>query len=584
MINRISDIPENIYANLDYRHFLIQYEGNISEEFKDIDGIYVTIINDKYATLSVKIDLNYLDDEITYIRNIIERNNRRFDAITYIKILEIYTLLQTTPKEATNLKYIQNEDSINLKGNGVVVGIIDTGIDYLNDEFIDDNGNTRINFIWDQTIMDGKKTNLETPYGSIFTKEKINMALQEHRKGGNPYDIVPSKDEIGHGTNMASLVGAKGKNDLLTGVAPNCEFAIVKLLEAISIKERFDIKIPTYNITSLFSALELLKNYALKESKPLVILLPLGTSLGNHKGNSIMDKYIKSISINTGIVIVTGSGNEGNEGGHTSGLIQNVGDSKTIELIISNEDKNLIVDFWIDLPNVVSINVISPSGEESGIMQSSIGSVDSFKFILEETTVVSKEFIPEVFTGEQLIRIAMHNIRSGTWKFRLTLDKGSNATFNSWTFQSGIKSKNTRFFSSIPYGTITIPGDSAEIITAAAYNQENDNILNYSGMAFSELYLDRIDIAAGGKDALAVGPNNRIDQLNGTSVSAAILAGACTLLFQWGIVRGNNPLLSSQNVKTYLTRGTRKRTGDIYPNPQWGYGMLDIYGIFKNLT
>ena len=125
--------------------------------------------------------------------------------------------------------------------------------------------------------------------------------------------------------------------------------------------------------------------------------------------------------------------------------------------------------------------------------------------------------------------------------------------------------------SSDPYGTITNPGTSDYIITVAAYNQNNNNIVNYSGMAFLDDYIDRIDVAAGGVNALTVAPNNKTAIVNGTSVSAAVVAGACAMLFQWGIVDGNDPYIYSQTIKAYLARGTIKRSGDIYPNPQWGY-------------
>ena len=62
-----------------------------------------------------------------------------------------------------------------------------------------------------------------------------------------------------------------------------------------------------------------------------------------------------------------------------------------------------------------------------------------------------------------------------------------------------------------------------------------------------------------------------------------MVAGCSALIFQWGIIDGNDTSLYSIKVKTYLIGGTSKREGDIYPNPQWGYGAVDMKGVFNNI-
>ena len=332
-MKKSDDIPEFIYTSGDYNKYLIQYEGDIELDLKGVPGLYVSKINDKYAILTViNVEIG-ISNEFRYIKNLIIRNNRNFDSISFFKILEPYTLQEITPLEATGYEYIQNSDSINLKGEGVIVGIIDTGIDYLNNIFMDEAGKTRIEFIWDQGV--NTKGNNNIPYGTIYTSDDINKAINAYRNGENPYDIVPSRDEVGHGTHMASLVGGMDYNRNKTyGIASKCRYGIIKLNEDIAFKKRFNIKVPIYNLAAIFPALEYLKDYTLTNSKPMVILLPIESNSGNHKGNSILDKYIKTISSNVGIVIVTGTGNEGDAGGHSISVIENVGDSEVIELNI----------------------------------------------------------------------------------------------------------------------------------------------------------------------------------------------------------------------------------------------------------
>ena len=192
-------------------------------------------------------------------------------------------------------------------------------------------------------------------------------------------------------------------------------------------------------------------------------------------------------------------------------------------------------------------------------------------------------FIPEITSGDELIRVVFYDLIPGIWQFRLTGDLIMDGTFDAWLPQKGITLGNTRFSPFDPYNTITNPANSRYLITVAAYNERNNNIVNFSGVASLTDYIDRVDVAAAGVNVLTIAPNNKIAIVSGTAVSAAIVAGVCALLFEWGIVKGNNPYLFGQTLKSYLDRGTYERKGDIYPNPQWGYGILDIAAIFRNM-
>ncbi|AOR23594.1 S8 family peptidase [Clostridium taeniosporum] len=568
-MKRNFNIPKTILRDVNFDNYVIQYQGDIAEEVSKEPNYFVLLINDKYAIISVPKDVE--PTEILL----------KFSSIVYVKPAEMYTLQEISPVEASRANFLQLGSPLNLKGKGVNIGIIDTGIDYLCEEFMDENGNTRIEYIWDQTI---NSDNDDVPFGSVYSKDKINEAIQAYNNGNSPYEIVPTKDEIGHGTNMAGIIGGTGKNPNLRGVVPECNFVVVKLLEDYSFKEQFNVKVPVFNITAIFSAMEYLYRYYLNAFKPIVIYLPLGSNLGSHTGNDILEKYLETISSNNGIAIVTGTGNERNKMSHASRIMTNNNQIRSIEIDVSPEETDLWVEIWVDSPNVVSLDVISPSGENTGIMTPLINSVEFYTFIFEKTSIRVNYYLPEEFTGDELIRIRFYNIQQGIWKLRLTGNSILYATINAWIPQEGIKHGSTHFSWSDPYGTITNPGNSEYLITAAAYNQNNNNIVNYSGMAFTSNYENKIDVAAGGVNALTVAPNNKTAIVNGTSVAAAVLAGACAMLFEWGIVLGNYPYMYSQSMKSFLARGTTKRIGDIYPNPQWGYGILNIVTMFQNMT
>ena len=577
---------KNIFVDIDYIHFMVQYEGTYKEPV-NIRGVYLTIIDESYAILSVNSSelVNYADvNELAKLIN--NRENKSNFYVVYIQPAELYTLQEISAIEASGAYLLDEQKDLGLTGKGVVVGIIDTGIDYLNEEFMDDEGNTRINFIWDQTIDTNVTKGSRVPFGELYISDDINKAIAAKRNGENPYDIVPSKDVVGHGTSMAGIVGARGKNHEIKGIAPECEFAIIKLAQAISFKARNgygDDRI-IYGSPVIFSAIGILEEYLKAQKKPLVVLLPLGTNSGNHKGEHMLDDYIQSITSNIGIALVSGTGNEAIENGHVSGIIQNKDEEEVIDVIIAKEQKDFFMEVWVDLPNIAEVSLISPSGQSTDFIQVALNVESGYAFTFEKTKAVIYYYIPERYSGDELIRIHFDSITPGIWRIALKLKLGEFATYNMWMMQKNLIWPGTRFSPSNPYGTVTIPGDSTFVITVAAYNQNNNNLLAYSGTAFKNDIEDKIDFAAGGVNTLTVRLNNTVRPISGTSLSAAIGAGACVLLFQWGIVDGNYPYMYTESIKTFLNRGTVRRKGDSYPNPHLGYGIINFYEIFDNMT
>ena len=563
--------PNDLFTNIDYYHYIVEYQGNIQEEVSKKPGYYVTIINYKYAIVSTKTE------------NPLSMKELKFTSIVLVNPQQLFILQQISPIEASGAKFLQLDLPLSLTGRGVNVAIIDTGIDYLNEEFMKQNGETRIEAIWDQTIQSvSKDVNDIVPYGTIYKQDEINNAIKVSREGRSPYEIVPSKDEIGHGTNMAGIIGATGKNPDLMGVCPNCNFIVVKLSRDIRSENLYNTQVPVFSMASIFTAIQFVYEYYLTNNEPMIIYFPLGSNMGNHKGISIGKAYIEEISSNSGLVMVTGTGNQGASGTHASGIISQVGHTSDIELYISPEQKNIFAEIWIGSPNIMSLEIISPSGENSGIINALLNVDNEYTYLFEKTTMIISYSLPDEISGDELISIKFLNLQQGIWKFRLTGDIILDGNYNMWIPQEGISVGGTKFVLADPYGTFTDPSDSTYLITAAAYNQNNNNIVTYSGRSF----LDNpsvIDVAAGGVNAITVAPNNKTAVVNGTSVAAAIVAGACAMLLQWGIVDGNDPNIYSETVRTYLQRGTMKRSGDNYPNSEWGYGMLNILLMFRNI-
>lgn len=566
--------PENILKDPNYFPYLVQYEDDIESNISPDTGYYTTIITDMYAILEVP--KQQVEPDI---------KNPFLSSIVYVKPTEMYTLQEISPLEAYKADFSQLDLPLPLTGKGVNVAIIDTGIDYLSKEFMGPTGETRIECIWDQTIISSKEHQSDlVPFGTVYTKNDISNAINASREGKDPYEIVPSKDELGHGTKMAGIIGATGNNPTLKGIAPDCNYIIIKLLKDYAFGDRFHTEVPVFNITMILSALEFLHNYALVNNKPLVIYLPLGTNFGNHKGYGILDQFIDSISLSNRIVVVCGTGNQSGKGLHTSGMIPEVGGTGIIEIDVSPKQVDLWLEIWTGLPNIMSVAIISPSGETTDIIPVRLSKIMNYDYVFENTSIKVVYYLPEENTGDELIRIRLYNLQPGLWSVMLKANYVLDGRYDAWLAQEGITVGGTKFTLGDDFGTITTPGGSTYTVTVAAYNQNNNNVLQYSGRAFLSNYIDIIDVAAGGVNALTVAPNNEISLVNGTSVAAAIVAGVCAMLFQWGIIEGNSPYMHSQTIRSYLSRGTTKRKGDIYPNPQWGYGILSILKLFENIT
>jgi len=566
------NINQSMYLKEGYDNFIVEYEGDIKSAFKNINFASVYVLDENYAVISVESSKKQqLYDEIK--------------EVVYIERTVLYTLDSISPIDAANISKFHEHNHLTLRGRGVLVGILDTGIDYLNKEFIYEDDTTRIVSIWDQSINTGLHPE-EFDFGSEYDSNQINKAITKQLKNENPYEIVPSKDENGHGTEIAGIIGARGRNGVM-GAAPDCEFVIVKLLNA---KESIlkdeglnDIDKPIYSNTSIILGIKYLLTTAKRLNKPIVISLAVGTNFGSHNGTSLVERYINEISKVRGVAVVSGTGNQGDSDTHTEGKIEKIGDINTVEIEIDDFQKSLKFEIWCSKPDKISLGIVSPSGEVIEKIPARIQEVEEIKFIFEGSSVFVKYYLPEEITGDELICVNIKNAKGGIWQIRLIGDYVVEGRYDIWLPQRELLKEQTRFLNPSPYTTLTIPSTSRRLICCATYNQNNNTLVAFSGRGYTRDGRIKPDVAAGGINVVTTGLNNQIVTVTGSSAASAVLSGAVALMLQWGIVDGNDKTLYSTKIMTYLIRGTDKRKGDIYPNREWGYGILDLNGVFKNM-
>ena len=570
--NMIEKMRQN--KNVEYNRYLIEYDGDIADKMKTINYASTFILDEDYAVLTVE---EGREDEL----------QRNVPQIVYIERNYIFTLTDIDPKETSHINEFHEYPYLNLTGRGVLVGILDTGINYLNTEFINEDNTTRIERMWDQT--DNKGPNPKSiPYGTEYLRSDINKAIKANIDKQNPYDIVSLKDDIGHGTKMAGVIGAKGKNLEVKGAAPDCEFVVVKL-SPINEEEMLEqlghnfIKQPLYDTVSITTAVKYLYNVGRELNRPMVIYIPLGSNGGPHDGNTILERYIDNISKIRGLVAVTGTGNQGESGIHISGTLEQTGDIKTVELKVGPLEKDLTFSIWCKKPDKVSVGITSPSGESIEKVPAKIKEKEEIDLVFEGSKVFVEYYLPEELTGDELIIIRIENIRQGIWRFNLIADLVVNGRYDAWLPQYPIIDEQTQFLNSTPYTTLQMPSSSNNILSTSFYNQNNNSILGQSSRGYTRDGKIAPNVTTGGLNIKTIDNNGRVVTVSGSSAASAIYAGACALMFQWGIVDGNDPTLYAVKLKTYFIRGATRRKSDSYPNPEWGYGILNLRGVFENV-
>lgn len=550
----------------DYGDLIIEYNGDMTvfDEFPDRT---VQIINDQYAFVHVPVD--FITQDIVY----------RYG---YGVMPTCFGIISEESLESSGVFRLRNIPVFNLQGQGVLIGIIDTGIDYTNPIFSYADNTTRIVSIWDQTI-DSDNTPPGMLYGTEYTRDQINTALQSE----NPLSVVPSTDDNGHGTMIAGIAGGNAVPERnFSGVAPDVEFAVVKLKQAKRFLRNFFF-IPEnavcFQETDILLGLIYLYYLSLRLQRPIVICIALGSSQGAHDGLGTLSTYVTVAASTPGIGIIIAAGNEGNARRHYSGKINTATGYDTVELNVGENERGFSMELWGIAPDVYSIDILSPSGEY--IPRIAVGRNEHrvITFIFEETVIYVDFQMVEGQSGEQLILMRFDRPSPGIWKFNVYERGGLNRGFNIWLPMSGFISEGTYFIRSDPYTTILTLGNALNPITVTAYNDADDSLYQNASRGFTAINRIKPEVAAPGVNVTGPTLDKGFADFTGTSVAAAHTAGIAALMFEWGYIRGNIPAMSTVEMRNLLIRGARRDVGAIYPNRDWGYGILDIFNVFDSL-
>ena len=487
-------------------------------------------------------------------------------------------LLDRSAMEASGIIQVQEQSFLELTGRGVLVGIIDTGIDYTLPIFQYEEGTSKIVSIFDQSIAGNPPQNFYV--GSEFTNEQINVAL----KSRNPFDIVPSNDENGHGTFLASIICGR-ENGNFVSASPDSELIVVKLKEASSFI-RSNYLVPednknVYESTSVMLGIEYILQKARELSRPVAICLGVGTNNGPHDGNTLFEQYIGMAANITGVCICAAAGNESQERHHTKISVRE-GESTKFSINNQTQGSGIYLSLFNSASDRISVSLKSPTGEIVSRIPAKVGTSYTTRLVLEKTKVTIQYYFPLSISSGQATIIKIENATQGLWEVTAYGDIVLDGKIDAYLPLSSIGWQGVEFLEPDPYNTITVPATSTAVITCGAYNNTDNSLFVNSSWGPTRLPAQSPDLVSPGVRVLGYYPSGE-GVMSGTSVSSAITTGACALMLQWGIVEGNAPTLDTFQIKGYLIRGCARDSGLSYPNYQWGYGKLDLYNTFNLL-
>lgn len=571
----------------EYADFIIPHNNYSRRLLEETAGTScIDIINRQYAVA-------YLPAEAVLPLSLSE--------YSYTSIPKLYTLLDTSALEAAGITSVLSQPALSTGGRDVMIGLVDTGIDYCDPLFRTADGKTRLLGIWDQTLPREENvpffpdspsfsgfSDTSFSYGRQFTEEEINRALAS----SSPAGTVPTKDADGHGTFLAGVAaGSPSADGSFFGAAPFCRLGVVKLKPAKDYLRSFyrlAEGAKAYQENDIMMGIKYLLILAASYQLPLVILVGLGTSQGSHEGTSPLGKMLNRTAEFSGVIPVLAAGNEAARSRHFLGSVARDAEYEDVELRVAENEPGFVLELWARDPELYTVGFLSPTGERISRIPLTFSQDNRIRFLLEQTEITVNYINAESGSGSQLIFMRFSSPTAGIWRVRVYNSLFITGEYHMWLPPETFISENTFFLRSDPDTTVTDPANAPLPIAVGAYNHSDGSIYLNSGRGFSRSGKIKPELAAPGVAVSGPGRSpvpcaSPMTVRTGTSAAAAVTAGAVASLLSWGLKNGHPEMAACAAVKSYLVRGAGRNPAFSYPSREWGYGTLDLYDTFLRM-
>ena len=473
-------------------------------------------------------------------------------------------------KEASCITQVQRDEPGNLQltGRGVLIGIVDSGVDYRHPAFLTADGKSRILRLWDQSIPGNPPEGYAT--GTEYTNEEINEALSLSVQEGRR--LVPSEDVSGHGTAVLGVAAGSdfSRGAVNRGVAYESDLLVVKM--GIPRQDSFP------RTTELMQGVDYLVRQAIRLGRSIAINLSFGNNYGSHRGDSLLETYLDNVSGMGKNVICVGMGNNGNDALHTGEKLS-PGEIQEIELGVGAFEPTLNVQLWKNYEDEMEIYLEHPAGERVGPLFETLGAqrwqAGNTKLLIYYGKPAPYHVTQEIYVDFLPQDEKTPYVDSGVWKIILAARNIKNGEYFLWLPGGKTLNPGTAFYLPRPQGTLTIPATARRVISVGAYDARQNTYADFSGRGCRALPYPKPDLAAPGVDIYAPRPGGGYAAFTGTSFSTPFVTGAAALLMEWGIIRRNDPYLYGEKLKAYLRRGAKALQGsEKLPNDLIGWGRL----------
>mgnify|MGYP002766971142 FL=1 len=557
---------EAVYSE-DYADYIVEYNGDRQVLEEIYSNACLFFIDNRYAILYSKKRSDYMESFGNLAYNIFPKLLAPMDAAVGETAYNTPSILSMI-----NGENLDNESVLGLDGKDIVIGIVDTGIDILNEEFLNGYGRTRIKYAWDQSVnsSSGDSYAGEFPFGTYYTEEQLNRFVEE----GN--SVLRGEDN--HGNLLASI--AAGRNN---GIAVNSDLVVVKLKKAKeNLKELYGVRQgEAYSEADIMLAIAYILQCSYRLRKTVSILIGFGTNSGSHTGSAALEAYINNIGILRGVCVSVAGGNEGSAGHHTDGDIEE-NEQAVIEINVP-EKTAFTLEIWGKAPGVYAIGMDIAGGEIIDRIPPRFDRSQIIKPIFGGGTIYVDYFLVEGQSGDELILVRFFDTPRGLYRITLTAAGTVEKQYRAWLPVSSFVPEGLVFTNPVTWGTVTVPGTAVTPIVSGAYNYSDGSIYVNGSRGYTANSVVKPDLAAPGVNITGAGPYGTKVTGSGSSISAACAVGAAALMQQWSRDRGLSPYINGNQIRQYFIRGADRENNRRYPDRYYGFGTLNLRKTFESL-